>query len=432
MTGWAINLAYLLTLIVCSPLLLYRRFSHGKYRAGWSEKLWGQLPRNESDEPLIWIHAVSVGEVLLIAPLVQAIQASSPGAKILITTTTSTGWDVARSRYPQCQVCYCPWDFTWSMRTALGRVRPHLIILVELELWPNLLRLASRQNIPVVLVNGRLSERSFRGYRWLKPIVSGCLNRLRVLCVQSEEYGQRFIALGADARRVCVTGSMKFDGVRCDRDAAAVSALRDQVPLERNGFLWLAGSTHAPEEEIVLEIYQRLAERHPDWRLMLVPRHAERFDEVSQLVRQRGFDVWERASSRVLPATASGQQRPAVLLLNTLGELSTAWGLADLAFVGGSLTQRGGQNMIEPAAYGVPVIVGPNTSNFRQIVESLLQAEGLQVAKDAEELESIVERLMSNEAESQQLGTRAREFVSTQQGATQRTLDEIRPWLPAG
>jgi 3-deoxy-D-manno-octulosonic-acid transferase len=430
--GWAINVAYLLALLLFSPLLIYRRLRQGKYRAGWNEKLWGRLPRTEGNESLIWVHAVSVGEVLLIEPLVHALRAASPETRILITTTTSTGWDVACRRYPQCQVCYFPWDFTWSVRNALRRVQPHLIVLVELELWPNLLRLAQRKQIPVVLVNGRLSERSYRGYRWLKPLLAPALRSLRMVCVQNDEYRDRFVALGADVSKVVVTGSLKFDGVRCDREASAMKDMASQMPMETGELLWLAGSTHAPEEEIVLGIYSRLVPKHPTWRLMLVPRHAERFDEVSRLVRERGFAVWERATGNELPGASTSpiaKQRP-VLLLNTLGELSTAWSLADLAFVGGSLTSRGGQNMIEPAAYGVPTIVGPHTANFRQIVEALVKAESLQVATDASQLESFVDALMADAEQRRRLGARSREFVRTQQGTTQRTLESIRPWLP--
>jgi 3-deoxy-D-manno-octulosonic-acid transferase len=320
------------------------------------------------------------------------------------------------------------------MRSALRRVRPALIMLVELELWPNLLRLAHGRGIPVVLVNGRLSERSYRGYRWLKPLLSHCLKTLEVVCAQNDEYRERFVALGADPLRTVTTGSIKFDGVRCDRNDPAVVTLLRQLPLSGGGSLWIAGSTHAPEEEIVLGIYERLLRKHSGLRLMLVPRHAERFDEVSRLVRQRGFFVWERASGKTLePESAAGatSAQPVVLLLNTLGELSAAWGCADVAFVGGSLTPRGGQNMIEPAAYGVPTIVGPNTANFRQIVEALIAAEALTVVKDEAELESLLDAFLSSPESAQEQGARGRSFVLTQQGATERTLSHIEPWLPA-
>jgi 3-deoxy-D-manno-octulosonic-acid transferase len=354
---------------------------------------------------------------------------------ILITTTTATGWDVARKKYPNCQISYFPWDFTWSVRNALRRVRPHLIVLVELELWPNLLRLAGKMQVPVVLVNGRLSERSFRGYLRLKPLLKSALSSLRVICAQNDEYRDRFVALGAGADKVVVTGSLKFDGVRCDRDASAVRDLSALTPLQGGELLWIVGSTHPPEEDIALGIYTRLMQRHPQWRLMLVPRHAERFEEVSRLIRSRGFAVWERASGETLApssaaASAAGEAKP-VLLLNTLGELSTAWGLADLAFVGGSLTRRGGQNMIEPAAYGVATIVGPNTANFRQIVDALIEADALRVAEDERELESIADTLMASDDLRRRQGERGRDFVLTQQGATERTLEAIRPWLPA-
>jgi len=423
--GWLFNLAYVVLLAVVSPVLVWRAITQGKYRDGWAEKLAGWLPASAENEQVVWLHAVSVGEVLQLRTIIGQLQQTSPQLTILVTTTTVTGHSVAEETFPGCRIAYCPLDFTWAVRRALQRVRPVMIGLVELELWPNLIREASAQDLPLMLINGRMSPRSYRGYRRIRPLARALLERFEVIAVQTREYADRLIDLGAAEDRVHVTGSIKFDGVQIDGPTAQAAALRSAFGIGPAQRLLIAGSTHEPEEEIALQAWQQLRVDFPDLRLLLVPRHKERFDEVAELVERHGLTVRRRSQAQVASSTSDDR----VLLLDTLGELSVCWGLADVAFVGGSLMQRGGQNMIEPAAQGVPVIIGPNTTNFRDVVEGLESVGGICVIDEPSELAAAVSQLLTDHARAERQATAAQEFVAAQQGATRRTLQLMQTLL---
>lgn len=436
MFAWLLNLAYLVLLMAVSPVIVYRMIVLGKYRRGWGEKLFGLVPIRESSAPCVWLHAVSVGEVLQLQPLLDALSARHAEWELVISTTTATGFDVARTRYPDRQVIYFPLDFSWAVNAALARVRPSAIALVELELWPNFVNAAAERGIPIALVNGRISERSYRGYRRIRPLMRRMLKRIDVLAVQSEAYAARLVELGADPARIHVTGSIKFDRVETDRANPRTAELRRLFGLKDAEPVFIAGSTQDPEERLALESYLALRAQVPDLRLILVPRHKERFDDVARLVADE-FKLPLLRRSR-LPAHAgdSGSEgttsrtQPPVLLLDTLGELSTCWGLATIAFVGGSLTQRGGQNMIEPAGFGAAVLFGPNTWNFKDVVELLLSQDAAQVVRTPGELTAQLEELLLNPARRDELGSRARRLVTAQRGATARTADLLVQMLP--
>ena len=412
---WILNLAYVALLLAVSPVLLYRRWVHGKYRDGWSEKLWGRLPERDGSRPCLWLHAVSVGEVLQLRPLMNLLTAQRPGWDFVITSTTRTGLDVAKKEFAQHTVCYCPLDFSWAVRRAIARLKPSAIVLVELELWPNLVLTANRLGVPLALINGRVSEKSFRGYRRIRPLIARLLSGFELLAVQNEEYADRLRNLGAPSERLHLTGSIKFDGVKSDRSNAKTSELRQFFGLRSDERVFIAGSTQAPEESLALDTWQALRSEFPNLRLILVPRHKERFDDVAALVTSRGLTLQRRSND----VRGDGD----VLLLDTLGELGACWGLAEIAFVGGSLTQRGGQNMLEPAAFGAAVLFGPNTWNFRDIVEQLLARDAARVVRSADELTATVRTLLRDSAAVRDLGSRAREFVATQQGAAARTVE---------
>lgn len=440
MFSWFLNLVYLLLLAVVSPWLVFRSLARGKHRTGWSQRLWGAVPRSKSQRPRLWLHAVSVGEVLQLGPIVEGLARQQPDLEFVISVTTSTGYDVARQKYPACRVVYYPLDFSWAVNRALDRIRPTVIALVELELWPNFLLAAAVRGIPVLLVNGRMSERSFRGYLRIGPLVREMLGRVRRFLVQNETYAMRLVELGADRGRITVTGSIKFDGAQTDRKNPRTSELRRLFGLAANERVFIAGSTQAPEEEAAINAWLTVRQRHPDLRLILVPRHQERFEDVARLVEERyhlplarrsrmgaanGPDVTLPAPDRPAPLTGQPLEpaRGTVLLLDTLGELAACWGLADVAFVGGSFTQRGGQNMIEPAGYGAVVLLGPNTWNFKDVVESLLGQEAAFVVRDPSELTLRLEQVLSDPALARQVGRRAAELVARQRGATARTLE---------
>lgn len=429
--GWLLNVLYAALLAVCAPGMLWRMIRHGRYRRGRSEKLWGRLPlRTEDARPLVWFHAVSVGEVLLLRPLLDRLAQVRPEVDVLVSTSTDAGFDVASSQLRNCRVTWSPLDFTWSIGRALRRVRPDLVVLVELELWPNLIHLTSVRGIPLLLINGRLSARSARGYARIRPVMRRLLSKFTSLAVQTPEYARRFEALGAPAERIIVTGSIKFDGVEGSRANPRTAALRALLRIPQDVPVFIAGSTQAPEEAAAMEAWSAARERHPDLRLILVPRHPERFEEVAALVESRGLPLLRR-SSCPLPAAVNRTGEAPVILVDSVGELSALWGLADVAYVGGSLTPgRGGQNMLEPAAGGAAVLFGPHTDNFRSAVETLLSAEAAVVVRSAAELTAELRQLLADPASAREMGERARSVVRCQQGATVRTLELVVQQLP--
>lgn len=420
-----LNGVYLALLAVVSPALFYAAWRHGKYREGWREKLFGLVEPRSGNDPCVWLHAVSLGEVNLLSTIVRQLERSRPDVRIYITTTTKTGYDAARRQYADHHVSYCPLDFSWAVKRALSRIRPDVLILAELEIWPNLIRFTVKSGARVVLINGRLSPKSYRGYRRLKPFLGPVLRKLHLVAVQTSEYARRFIEIGADPDAVVVTGSLKFDGVETDRDNSRTVAMRELAGIRSRQPVWLAGSTFPPEEKIVLKAFHEVLRKHPNLRLILVPRHPERFDAVAQLVQDSGLP-WVRRS-QLAGGRVDGWK---VLLVDAMGELSAWWGAADVAFVGGSMGSRGGQNMIEPAAYGAAVCFGPKTVNFRDVVQSLLQAKGAVVVNDAQALTRFVTQCLDNPSYRVQLGIRAQRLVLQHAGATDRTLAELQFRIP--
>ncbi|MEM9703686.1 MAG: glycosyltransferase N-terminal domain-containing protein, partial [Planctomycetota bacterium] len=340
-----LDLLYLTVLGMATPYLAYRRFVQGKDRSGWKEKLTGRVePRADAAEangrPCVWWHAVSVGEALQLPNLIAALAERRPDAVPVVTVSTGTGLEVARKKLPRVAVYQAPMDFTWAIDAFLRRTKPSALALVELELWPNLVRRCEAAGVPVAVVNGRLSEKSFRGYRRIKPLIRGTFARLGWVGVQTGEYADRFIALGTNRRRVAVTGSVKYDGLRSDPHNAATDALRRQFGLNPFEPLLLAGSTGEPEEAVVLDAFALLQKTIPNCRLLIAPRHAERFDAVAALIETRGHSLRRlstvrQAGDRREPAVlekpeetrradAPRSQAESVLLLDTLGDLSAA------------------------------------------------------------------------------------------------------------
>jgi 3-deoxy-D-manno-octulosonic-acid transferase len=429
-----LNLLYLSILVIASPWLLWRRWRHGKRLGGCWQKVTGSLPHFDTTTPRIWLHAVSVGEVLLLKPILAALRAQYPQWHCVLSVTTVTGREVAEEAYPDLDVIWFPFDFTWAVRRALRRVLPRLIVLAELELWPNFIGAALEMNIPIVVINGRLGERSFRGYRRLRRFIRPTLERISLFAVQQEEYAQRLVRLGMPRDRIRVTGSVKFDSIQADRCLPRITALRAQLELDGNEedrpLVWVVGSTQAPEEAWALDIYRQMKPHFPQLRLILVPRHQERFEGVADLLRQRGIAFLRKSR---LPGNRDSFREcfleDPVLLVDTLGELRYVWGLAHVAFVGGSFSDRGGQNMIEPAAYGAAVTFGPNTWNFKHVVDALLLKEAAIQVHSKAEWAAVTRQLLADASRRMDLGERASALVRSQQGATARTIDCLRPYL---
>lgn len=424
---YLLNLIYLLLILLSLPWLLWQAVSKGKYREGYVAKLLGLVPRRTSvdaQKSCLWLHAVSVGEVNLLAPLLKRIEEERPDWQCVISTTTMTGMALAKKKYPRNLVFYCPLDFTWAVAAAMRRIRPDALVLAELELWPNLIRAARRFGARVAVVNGRLGEKSFRGYRRIRPFVVGLLHQIDLLAVQDETCAERFRALGARPETICVTGSMKYDGAPTDRQNAATQRLAALAGFLPDDVVLLAGSTQEPEEAMALDTFRDLIEEWPQLRLVVVPRHPDRFEAVAKLLESSGLS-WQRRTA--MRCEDAGDDR--VLLVDVVGELGAWWGTADIAFVGGSMGSRGGQNMIEPAAYGAAVSFGPNTWNFRDIVTAMLAADAAVVVNNAEEFSAFVRRCLEQPEYAAALGQRAQSLVRSQIGATGRTLELLEKTL---
>jgi 3-deoxy-D-manno-octulosonic-acid transferase len=453
---YLLNIVYLLTLLALSPYLVYKSLTTRKYRRGFAAKFLGRAFHRESTLPCVWFHGVSVGEIHLLKPLLAEFRRRYPGCDAVISTTTDTGYDEACKRFPDLRVLFWPFDFSWAVRAALRAVNPTMVVLAESELWPNFLNAAQERGVPVVVVNGRMSPKSFANWQRIlqprtrtwkalsfaaTPVVRRLFATVDTWAVQTHEYALHYVLLGIAQDRIHVTGSIKYDGANSDRDNPQTHALRQLFGIESGELVWVAGSTQEPEETIALDIYRRLKEQHPRLRLFLVPRQKERFEEVARLLAESGLPYVRRSqmdqSGPLAPRVASDSRSesatmgdPKIALVDTIGELSALWGLADVAFVGGSLDgKRGGQNMIEPAAYGAAVLFGPHTWNFRDTVERLLGVKGAVQIKDAAELEREVARLFADGNARQRLGAAAQAFVASQNGATRRTVDLFARWL---
>lgn len=417
---WLLNFIYALLLTILSPVILWKNVRHGRYRQGWKQKLLGHLPAFKPEDRVVWFHAVSVGEVLQLQKLVDAYrQKAGKDHRILITTSTDTGFALATERFPDCTVSWFPMDFSWAVATALKRVNPEMVTLVELELWPNFLKACAAHNIRTALVNARMSDRSFSGYMRIRRLVSPLLQQFSIVAAQTEEYADRLLQLGAQRDATTVTGSIKFDGVLTDRANRATQQLRKLFNIAADDIVFIAGSTQAPEEQLALKTWQELRQSYPKLRLILVPRHKERFEDVAKLIEATGHSILRRSELKAIP----DRNARGIVLLDTIGELSACWGLADLAFVGGSFGSRGGQNMLEPAAYGAAVLFGPNTWNFKEIVSQLMNAGGaIQLRNEGELIEETLRLLNDSKARKKQ-GQAAQQCVLAQQGAIARTVD---------
>lgn len=442
MVPYLLNIFYLLLILLALPWLVWQSVRKGKYREGFAAKLLGWVPRRASQKTCLWLHAVSVGEVNLLAPLIREIGRQRPDWECVVSTTTMTGMALARKKYAGLIVFYCPLDFSWAVAAAVRRIRPDLLVLAELELWPNLIRAAKRSGARVAVINGRLSEHSFRGYRRIRPLVGRLIQQIDLVAVQDETYAERFRVLGTRPEAVRVTGSMKYDGAQTDRHNPTTCRLRRLAGFREDDVVLLAGSTQEPEEAIALEVYRRLSRGWPQLRLVIVPRHPHRFEAVARLLDASGIR-WQRRTrleENKGTGTVGGEQRlgrsgdagvspcPApcsarVLLIDVVGELRAWWGTARIAFVGGSLGNRGGQNMIEPAGYGAAVCFGPNTRNFRDIVAAMLAHDAAVVVADGDELTAFVRRCLEDPDYAAALGRRARGLVLSQLGASRRTFD---------
>ncbi len=413
------DLLYLGLAALLLPYFIYRRFK-GKKSAPWSTKM-GRVPERKSGVRRIWIHAVSVGEATAAEPLVKALKATLPDADIVVSTTTVTGHAVAEKRYGAENVVFYPHDFSWTVRRFLDRIKPSIVVLMELEVWPNMTAEAVARDIPVLVVNGRITERSAKRYKLGWRLVSGAFLRATRWLVQTDEYAARLKNLGVDPARIEVAGNIKYDAVdTAPPDPAQRIALRHELGIDENAPVLIGGSTHPSEEAALLGAYKKLrAGTCPSLRLILVPRHPERFDGVEAEINAAGETCVRRSTTRVSNLAAP------VILVDTMGELKRMYSAADVAFVGGSLIPHGGQNVMEPCGMGVPVCHGPHMHNFNDAMEILRACKG-SVELSGGDIAPALERLFTHRDEALAMAARARGGFLKKQGATARAVETIR------
>jgi 3-deoxy-D-manno-octulosonic-acid transferase len=413
-------------LVASLPYWLWRMLRTGRYRQGLGERFGSVPPRVRSSAAAggVWVHAVSVGEVLAIAPLIAELRAQHPARRIFISTTTHTGQKLARDRFGAESVFYFPLDFRFAIAPWLRVVQPELIVLAETEFWPQFLHRAHAAGARIAVVNARISDRSFPRYRRLRPLLARVLRNIDVFLAQCEADAQRLRGIGAAPERVQVVGNLKFEQKAAVTTGFA-AALREACAAQSVGPVIVAGSTLAGEEELLLAAFRQIVAQHPRALLLLAPRHPERFDAVAALLSSSGVPFVRR--SAFAPATLPG----AVLLLDTIGELGALYELATVAFVGGSLVPAGGHNVIEPARAAVPVLVGPHTQNFRDVVAQFGHADALRVVTAATLAPTLLE-LLAKESVRRELGGRAARVVAENSGATARTLAALNRLLTTG
>ena len=401
--------------------MLTRR--HGKYREGLGERLGKVPPRLKPHPgPAIWVHAVSVGEVLAVSALVKELRRSFPQYRVAVSTTTATGQKLAKQHFGEDSVFYFPLDFRFAMRPYFAALRPRLIVLAETEFWPNFLSTA-HASARVAVVNARISDRSWPGYRRFRPILKKVLRNVDLFLAQTTQDASRLRDIGAPAERVQVSGNLKFD-VTMPSAPAIVASLRSAFQQAAAGPVLVCGSSVEGEEGLLLRAFENVLASHPRAVMILAPRRPERFGEVAQLLEHLGIRFWRR-SLWGGDAISGG-----VFLVDTIGELASLYALADVAFVGGSLVPRGGHNIIEPAQHGVAIMVGNHTENFRDII-SLFQSQDAIRVVGAAEFPLVLMDLLSNEAERVALGRRGAETLQSQMGATEKTLRALEQLLDA-
>jgi 3-deoxy-D-manno-octulosonic-acid transferase len=406
------NILLVLLTIVLSPYILVKVLTVAKYRGGITQKLGrvrkGVLKHLGGGPRPIWVHAVSVGEVMAAHPLIRDLKKAFPQRKLLLSTVTVTGNLTARQRVPEADaVFYFPFDVPWIVRRVIRRIDPALVLIAETELWPNFFRELKRRQIPSALVNGRISPRSYGNYRKFRSFFSQVFENVDLFCMQSAEDAERIKDIGAPSERVLTTGNLKFDQRIPEQQGPPLTI----APGRR---VITAGSTHRGEESLLLDVFTRLRLKHPDLALIIAPRHPERFDEVCGLIMSKGFECQRRT-------TLQGPVGD-VVLLDTIGELRAFYGLCDIAFVGGSFVKVGGHNLLEPAAMKKPVLFSSYMFNFKEISEAIISARGGFLVKDKEELYFRINNLLSDKELAASTGQKAFSVIEANSGATARTI----------
>ncbi|MGD8786412.1 MAG: 3-deoxy-D-manno-octulosonic acid transferase [Phycisphaerales bacterium] len=426
---FVLDLLYLLAAAVYSPKVIYKTLKHKRYRTGWDQR-FGKIIRKNPQKKCIWLHAVSVGEVNAAKTIVKELQNRFADFEIVISTTTDTGFARASSLFGEnLQVFYFPFDLSWVMRRVFSNIRPTICLLMELEIWPNFIHTAQQLNIPVIVVNGRMSDKSFPRYKIIKPIIKKIFGKISLVLAQTEQYAQRFKELGCSNNNVIVTGSLKYDTAQITDKVEGADTLEAQLNIG-NGKLWVAGATGNDEEKILLDVYKQLKQhkQFSDLRLAIVPRKPERFDEVAQLIENEGIPLirYSHLKNNAAPPPTDNQ---VIILGDTMGDLRKFYSLATIIFVGRSLVPMGGSDMAEAAALGKCTIFGPYAFNFKQTVDALLADHGAILVKDEKKLLQTMQKCLSDSDFIQSIAENGREVIRKNQGATAKSIEQIAKFL---
>jgi 3-deoxy-D-manno-octulosonic-acid transferase len=426
------NICFAVGYLLMVPKFLLRMRKRGGYQKGFLQRLGiypARLKARLSERRRIWIHAVSVGEIYVALRFIKSIRAVEPGTAFVLTTTTSTGHQVAARALPEDDILlYFPMDFPFIARRAVRRLNPRLLLLTENELWPNLLREAKKRGVPVALINGRISSSSYLGYRKIRWMTRPALRLVDLFLVQADVDRSRLLDMGADPGRVRVVGSVKYDVAEDDPGAEAKAReILGQAGIAAEDLVLLGGSTWPGEERVLLEAYQQLKARFPALRLVLVPRHMERRAEVEAEVARAG----ETGLLRSRLKTGEEKRKEGVLIVDTTGELKTLYAGASVIFVGKSLASTGGQNIIEPALFGKAIVVGPHLENFPDVAADFTAAKAMVQVQDAEELIGGVESLLADQALREEYGKRARALVEHKRGTIEASVRMVLELLPS-
>jgi len=415
------NIAFILFALFYLPTFFLKKKSQDHLR-----ERFGFLPKvARSDGQTVWLHTVSLGEALAALPLIQEIRKTFPDVHFVFSTTTKTGRTILEGiRRKEELLFYFPFDVSSVVRRVVRTVHPHLFVTMETEIWPNLILALKKENVPIVLLNGRISKKSFRGYRWIRWALSGPLQKVDLFCMQHVEDGNRIRALGADPEKIRILGNMKFDLLAGREEGISCDGVREKLGLEKGEKLWVAGSTHPGEEKFLLEIYESLSNDYPHLRLLIAPRHPERKKEVVQLIR-----AFHREASLVSEVEHRQKIPSSVLVLDTIGTLRSIYAVADFVFIGGSLVPKGGQNLLEPALFAKPILFGPYMDNFQDIVHLFLKEGAVKQVRGKEELADMARTLLENERLGKSLGEKAKKVLEAHQGVVQRYLEILKEFL---
>ncbi|MHC4570646.1 MAG: 3-deoxy-D-manno-octulosonic acid transferase [Planctomycetota bacterium] len=425
-----IDVIYLLVALALIPMVLYRMVRYKRYRAGWSHRFGGIFRKDPALKKCIWLHAVSVGEVNAAKTIVREIENKFSDFEIVITATTDTGFARATEIFgANHKVFYFPLDFSWIMRRVFRNIQPVICLLMELEVWPNFVQIAEKLRIPVIVVNGRISDKSFSKYKKVRPIVKSIFQKLTLILAQTDEYAQRFKEIGAPKKKVIVTGSLKYDTAQITDKVEGAKALAASLKIKRQR-LWVAGATGNDEEKILLDIFQNLKqqEQFKNLRLAIIPRKPERFDEVAQLIKQAGFSSIRYSQVKEAKALTADDKK-AVILGDTMGDLRKFYSLATIIFVGRSLVPMGGSDMAEAAALGKPTIFGPHAFNFKQTVDALLEDNGAIMVRDEKDLFETMQKCLTEPDFAKTIAQNGQDVIRKNQGATAKTIEQITKFL---